>query len=160
MIKLFFTYNDNSDLERATTLRTQIISALYGVTVYLPNRFKAKKLKSSTKERIADSDLLVIFNTRNLSKRVLEEISYAKKLKKKILMFYIVKTKVIENMLSKNKNIIEVYFNPLNTSVIDILKEKKIEKLFCKKNSLLRNTGITIITLGLCLFVLGVIKKR
>lgn len=88
MNKIFVSYNPTVDSEQSLALRLQTLGSLYGLNVSLPDRIGSVALKATTKQRIQDANLFIVFSTRNLSKSVRDEITYARTLKKKIIVIY------------------------------------------------------------------------
>ena len=78
MIKGYVTYNSRSELGRQTAFRVQTLANLYGHTIYLPARNCYKKvLSETTKERIADSNVIIAIGVGRLSRVLKWELEYA-----------------------------------------------------------------------------------
>lgn len=122
--KIFVSYNPGIKVEESTALRLQTISSLYDVTIYLPDRLGTNQLKESTKNRILDSNIFVMFSTKKLSKSVKEEANFALANNKKVIIFYDHHIgKNINTTKIKDKNYIEINYNPERENHIDILNK-------------------------------------
>ncbi|MFN8340638.1 MAG: hypothetical protein U0V64_03135 [Cyclobacteriaceae bacterium] len=88
MKRIYISYNSSAQQEQSLALRLQTLSSLYGLHVSLPDRIGSNAIKDSTKERIAASELFIVFSTISLSKAVREEINFARSLRKKIIVVY------------------------------------------------------------------------
>jgi hypothetical protein len=119
MNKIFVSYNPSVNSEQSLALRLQTLGSLYGLNISLPDRIGSITLKDATKQRIQDSNLFIVFSTRNLSKSVREEITFARTLKKKIIVIY--DKDVGKNL--KLKGVVEVEYDH---------KEDRPEKLINK----------------------------
>lgn len=88
MANIFISYNPRVEAEQSLALRLQTLGSLYGLSVSMPDRTGSIELKESTKQRIAKASLFIVFSTRNLTKSVINEINYARELKKRIIVVY------------------------------------------------------------------------
>jgi len=85
---IFITYNQESEFGQNTALRLQTISNLYDLSVFLPSRLasKSNSISSSTKDRIKNSSLVVAFGLEKLSLAMRNDLDYAIKLNKPIIL--------------------------------------------------------------------------
>lgn len=88
MNRIFVSYNPTVESEQSLALRLQTLGSLYGLNVSLPDRIGSTVLKATTRERILSANLFIVFSTRNLSKSVRDEITYARTIGKKIIVIY------------------------------------------------------------------------
>jgi len=88
MNRIFVSYNPTVESEQSLALRLQTLGSLYGLNVSLPDRIGSTVLKATTRERILGANLFIVFSTRNLSKSVRDEITYARTIGKKIIVIY------------------------------------------------------------------------
>lgn len=86
--KIFISYNQSVGSEQSLAVRLQTLGSLYGLHISLPDRIGSSALKVTTKQRIEDAKLFIVFSTRNLSKAVKDEIRFAHTLDKKIIVIY------------------------------------------------------------------------
>jgi hypothetical protein len=87
-MNLFLSYNPEIDLERIIVLRIQTLASVYGTSILLPDRYHTNTLKHETKVRIRQSHVFVVFITNSISDIVKEEIEYALKLKRKVVIVF------------------------------------------------------------------------
>jgi hypothetical protein len=126
--KIFVSYNPGVTMEQSTALRLQTLSSLYGVEVSLPDRLATKELKATTKDRILNAHVFVMFCTRKLSKAVKEETEFALHNNKRVVIFYDRATgKIIKTHNIKPGNLIEIPFNP-NQDTLASLLTKVLDK--------------------------------
>ena len=85
MEKVFITY-DGEELALDTALRMQTISFLYNYKVYLPTRKFKDVFTSSTKDKIADSDIVIAFILGKDSNALVKELDFARKKGKPIII--------------------------------------------------------------------------
>ncbi|MCB1190449.1 MAG: hypothetical protein H7A23_16245 [Leptospiraceae bacterium] len=122
--KIFVSYNPGVKIEESTALRLQTISSLYDVTVYLPDRLGTKQLKESTKDRILNSNIFVMFSTKKLSNSVKSEADFALANDKQVIILYDhIIGKNINTAKIKDKNFIEIEYDPERENHIDILNK-------------------------------------
>ncbi|GEM_PF-1030618 len=121
--KLFISFNQGIEVEQSTALRLQTISSLYNAQVYLPDRLGSNQLKESTKQRIRDSQVFVMFSTHGISPQVKQEVEYALLHNKKVVIFYhkdYGKKVSFENV---NRNmVLEIPYDPQNDNPADLLQ--------------------------------------
>ena len=86
--KIFISYNQSVVAEQSLALRLQTLGSLYGLHISLPDRIGSSALKLTTKQRIEEANLFIVFSTRNLSKVVKDEVKFARTLDKKIIIIY------------------------------------------------------------------------
>ena len=122
--EIFVSYNPKSEIEQSTALRLQTLSSLYGAIVHLPDRVGSSGLKETTKQKILKSQVFVMFSTANLSEAVKQEIEYALKSDKRVVIFYDkVRGKNLDTFHIKNKNLVEAQFDPRKDDTATILKK-------------------------------------
>jgi len=120
--KIFISYNPDVEIEQSTALRLQTLSGLYNAVVHLPDRSGNPGLKDNTKQRIQDAMVFVMFSTRKLSKAVNEEVNYALKINKRVIIFYDKRIgKNLDTSKIKNANLLERVFDPVVDNPADLL---------------------------------------
>ncbi len=144
---LFISYNPNSEIEQSIALRLQTLASLQNVSVLLPDRHGATRLKESTKARIKEASAFVVFSTASLSKTVKEEIEYARSLRKNVVVVYDVK----KNVSSRLEGVTEVSANFERESPDAILK-KILERVAFKSDN--QNAFAALILFGLGMLLL------
>ena len=112
---IFISYNPNSDFEQTLAVRLHTTGAVNGFRMFLPDRYNSDTIiDNETKNRISQSDWLIVFSTEELSEIVKQEIQYAwQKLKdkSKILVIYnFEKGKNIKGDITNHFT--EIYFDP------------------------------------------------
>lgn len=165
MNSIFVSYNPKVATEQSLALRLQTLGSLYGLFISMPDRIGSSQLKSTTKQRIKDSVLFIVFSTQNLSKSVREEIQFARSLKKKIIVIY---DKDVEKNL-KLKDVVELEYdhkrdNPekLINEILSLTKalgnKQKTKKV--KQKSSDSFSGILLVGLGLLLLAAFASDKK
>lgn len=160
--KIFVSYNPGVEIEQSTALRLQTLSSLYGATVYLPDRLGTNALKETTKQKIADSQIFVMFSTQQLTKNVQEEVNYALHHAKRVIIFYDARVGKNLNTL-QNPNLVETTFDPHTEDAAIILK-KAIDLGGFQDSSGRPSTssnGLSaVVGIGLGLFLLWALTKE
>lgn len=88
-LKIFLSYNPDVEIEQSTALRLQTLGALYGVEIYLPDRYGAHNtLKGSTKQRIEEAHVCLMFMMSRISPPVRAEVNFAHSIGKQVIVFY------------------------------------------------------------------------
>lgn len=118
---IFVSYNPGVEVEQSTALRLQTIASLYNATVLLPDRLGTTQLKSSTKERIREANVFVMFSTSKLSKAVSDEARHAISVGKRVIIFYSKHTGKNLDIDHKQGNFFEVTFDPRYNSADQLL---------------------------------------
>ena len=152
----FVSYNPGVENEQSTALRLQTLAGLYGVVIHLPDRYGAIELKSSTKQRIADSVLFVMFSTKDLSKQVEEEVNHAISLGKKVLVFY-------DKGVGKKpmtKDIYEKCFDPLLDTPATVIDRVLMLGDIIESSESENKVAFAIVEIGLCLIFLWSLSKK
>lgn len=162
MSKIFISYNPNIEEEQSLALRLQTLSSLYGISILLPDRYGAKSIKPSTKERISEADLFVMFSTSKLSDMVSEEVSWALEKSKKVLIIY---DKHKGKNLTTPKGVIEIEFDPYKESPDQVLHNVLTQAgLETQENKLSTSEGsgaiAALLGLGLALVMLAAFANR
>ena len=164
---IFISYNPNSDFEQTLAVRLHTTGAVNGFRMFLPDRYNSETIiDNETKNRISQSDWLIVFSTEELSEIVKQEIQYAAqnfKDKSKIIVIYnFEKGKNLSGNLAEQFT--EIYFNPeddFDKIISDKIfskfhieernkNEKEIKKIKQQRNALLALLGI-----GVGLLLLG-----
>jgi hypothetical protein len=161
--KIFVSYNPGVEIEQSTALRLQTLAGLYGAVIHLPDRFGSSKLKDSTKQRIADADLFVMFSTQTLHRQVEEEVAYAFSLDKRVLIFY--DKNVGKNLDTSRANVTEEYFDPLLDTSATVMERVArhggfIKNAAPKQPSPENNVAAALVGIGLGLFLLWALSKK
>lgn len=160
--KIFVSYNPGVEIEQSTALRLQTLSSLYGATIYLPDRLGTNVLKETTKQKIADSQIFVMFSTQQLMKNVQEEVNYALQLAKRVVIFY--DARVGKNLnTAQNANLIETTFDPFTEDAASIMKKAMDLGGFQDSSggSSNANNGLSaVVGIGLGLFLLWALTKE
>lgn len=160
---IFITYNPNNNLEQTLAVRLHTIGAVSGFRMYLPDRYNSNSVVDrETKMRIDEAEYFIMFSTQELSKIVLDEITYAFSQlndKSKIIVIY-------DKRYGKNLNgdvtnqFTAKYFNPLKDNqeslvndILDLIrtKEKKKTKKIKEQNQALK----ALLGIGIGLYVLS-----
>lgn len=119
MKTIFISYNPSESQEQSLALRLQTLGSLYGLHISLPDRIGSTTLKDTTKSRIENTDLFIVFSTKNLSKPIKDEIAFARSLKKRIVVVY-------DKDVTRNLNLDDVHeieFDKENDSPEKVLKK-------------------------------------
>jgi hypothetical protein len=164
MAKIFISYNPKVESEQSLALRLQTLGSLYGLSVSMPDRIGSVVLKEATKQRIDRANLFIVFSTRNLTKSVINEIEYARSLKKKIIVVY-------DKDVKKNldiEGVREIEYNHLEDKPDKIIAEilKEINKQVVKsprKNLATAKEDDTLgafLLVGLGLLLLGALTSK
>lgn len=159
--KIFVSYNPGVEIEQSTALRLQTLSSLYGATVYLPDRLGTIALKETTKQKISDSQVFVMFSTQRLTNIVQEEVNFALHLGKRVIIFYDARVGKNLNTIQK-PNLIETTFNPHTEDAATILKKAMDLGGFQDAPGGLSNSssGLSaVVGIGLGLFLLWALTK-
>ena len=162
MSKIFISYNPNEPNEQSIALRLQTLSSIYGVEILLPDRYGANYLKASTQERIGQSDLFILFSTRNITQMVLEEVNWALGRGKKVLIIY---DKHIGKNLTTPQGVIEIEFDPYQDSpdgvlqtILDRAGIPRTSQAHKQTNEQAAIAGLLL--LGLGLIILGAVSSK
>ena len=133
--KIFISYNQSVASEQSLAVRLQTLGSLYGLHISLPDRIGSSALKLTTKQRIEDAKLFIVFSTRNLSKAVKDEIKFARTLNKKIIIIY--DKDVGKNLNLKGVTEVEYDHNKdePETLIHEILNEIRTPQKISKKPS-------------------------
>jgi hypothetical protein len=163
MLKIFVSYNPGVEIEQSTALRLQTLAGLYGVVIHLPDRYGAIELKSSTRQRIVDSVLFVMFSTQQISLQVEEEVNYALSCGKSVLIFY--DKSVGKNLTPPNDaKVIDEYFDPFvdtpATIMERVLKHGEIIKATQEMPKHENNIISAIVGIGLGLILLWALSEK
>ncbi len=163
---IYITYNKNNKkhIEESTALRLQTLSNLYGINVLLP--YRPDILFSNdfeTENRINKSSCVVVLSMSKLTKRLRDEIQFAKLINKPIIIIY--DKKLGKNINNINDNIKEIYLDSKNTeqSLIEIskyLKMKLTNVNMHKKKTQESDLGVALLGIGLGLLVLSLISEN
>jgi hypothetical protein len=156
--RIFVSYNSHIDIEQSNALRLQTIAGLYGVIIDLPDRFGNSKLKDSTKQRIADSFIFVIFSTQILDRQVKEEVAYAVSKNRKVLIFY---DKNVAKNMDVSATVTEKYFDFLLD--YGIVMEQIIHSMAFVNNIVpqqVQGMVAAVIWIGLGLFMLQNLSEK
>lgn len=160
---IFITYNPNNNLEQTLAVRLHTIGAVSGFRMYLPDRYNSNSvLDRETKMRIDEAEYFIMFSTQELSKIVLDEITYAfSQLNDKSKIIVIYDERYGKNLKGNMTNQFTAkYFNPLmgnqESLVNDILnvirtKEKRKTKKIKEQNQALK----ALLGIGIGLYVLS-----
>jgi hypothetical protein len=121
--KVFISYNPGVEIEQSTALRLQTISSLYNAQVFLPDRLGSTSLKDSTKQRILEAQVFVLFSTFGISSHVKQEAEFALANFKKVVIFYNKhhgKEITVKN--AAPNSLIQIPFDPATDNPITLMK--------------------------------------
>ena len=164
---IFISYNPNSDFEQTLAVRLHTTGAINGFRMFLPDRYNSETvIDNETKNRISQSDWLIVFSTEELSEIVKQEIQYAGKVfkdKSKIIVIYnFEKGKNLNGKITEYFT--EIYFNP-NDDFDKIISEKIFPKIHIQERTKnqteikevkqQRNALLALLGIGVGLLLLG-----
>jgi hypothetical protein len=164
--KIYITYNsaNKTHIEESTALRLQTLSSLYGINVSLPHRATLKFEKDfESQNRIQTADYIVVFSLTTLSLRLKDEIAFAKKLQKPIIIIY---DKLNPISILKSPKIKFVELDKYNSdgtlrSVTEFLQkelQKKNKPTIKEKED--TGLGVALLGIGLGLLALALISEN
>ena len=156
MNKVFITYNDHSSWGKNTALRMQTLSGLYDFEVDLPYRTGIGKITSETQKRIKTSDIVLVFDLDGEPSAVNEELAYALKVKKPVI---IIQGEHPHLNYPNNNNIKTVrlnYYNPDETlhEIARYIKEK-----FNRQQKSEEGMILALVSIGLGLLAYWALSK-
>lgn len=156
---IFLTYNPNNPIEEATALRMQTLANIYGYKISLPDRYGlvGSKIKSSTIERIENSDIVIAFCLNKLSPFLKTELIESTKKNKLVILIHD-KNKDKSVKFKDYANVEEYFLDFKNNNTDEQLKEiaNDLRKKFNTKkenNKELITAGIAVAGLAISLLL-------
>jgi len=158
---IFITYNTGSSVEKNTALRMQTIASLYGISVELPMRPPAKRIKASPEsiERISRSNFVLAFCLGNLSKQLQSELHEAVRLNKRIIMLYEDSSKVDFKGYKHVKEVFLDYHNP-EAALHEVASYLSPQNNGNKKKSDDNALGVGLVMAGIGLLVFWALNNK
>ena len=152
MKKVFITYNKNSEIGENTALRMQTLSNLYGYSVLLPYRLHNANISVETKKRIDNSRFILAFSINGFSPTLKNELDYALKKSKPIIVIYDYKEGRTINF-PNNADVKEVSIDYYNTNEalhqISEFLDSKFTDIELKNKNTENAIGVALVGIGL-----------